>query len=103
MAESERVIVSSANTTVGKEDEYRIICAGNHSGPRHIYPKVNFDVATRAAAQWDKARNAYTRRNCLPMTVQSRTVTRWTTVWGTTWEDGALPAELEDVAADPEL
>lgn len=92
-----------------KRHEYRIVCAGNHIGPKHMFDKANLGVALSAARQWNKAKSEDTRRNCLPMTIQSRTVMTWTTLWtgGTEFNvpliDNEFDRVLEDVAADPEL
>ncbi len=91
-----------------KVHEYRIACAGNHAGPRHIFEKANLSVALSAARVWNRAKSNDTRRNCLPMAVQSRTVTSWTTTWnGYVSVSDAVNEEfdraLEDAAADPEL
>ena len=62
---------------MSEKTEWRIVCAGNHSGRKHIFAKQSRQAAMKAIEVWDGARNDFTKKYCVPGEIQSRVLTSW--------------------------
>lgn len=60
--------------------EWRVVCAGGHDGPKHVFDRFNEAAAQSTLIYFSKAANEFTREFCLPAHMEKKFVGKWEVV-----------------------
>lgn len=57
--------------------KWRVVCAGKHDGPEHVFERVNEGAAVSTLIYFSKAEMEFTQEFCLPAHMEKRFVGKW--------------------------